>query len=63
MARLIDQGVSPEDLWQAVVSMKLELVFTAHPTEVSRRTLLKSPFGLQGCYAVYTETRLEHSLE
>lgn len=39
--RLKSQGVSPEDIHRTVSSMGVELVLTAHPTEVSRRTLLR----------------------
>jgi phosphoenolpyruvate carboxylase len=38
--RLVSRGVSPEDLHQAVCALQIELVLTAHPTEVSRRTLI-----------------------
>ncbi|HXE80260.1 MAG TPA: phosphoenolpyruvate carboxylase [Vicinamibacterales bacterium] len=41
LGRLRRAGVPPEDLHAAVVSMQLELVFTAHPTEVTRRTLMQ----------------------
>ncbi|MCB1037080.1 MAG: phosphoenolpyruvate carboxylase, partial [Acidobacteria bacterium] len=39
--RLIAGGVERAALWQAVVSQRVELVLTAHPTEVVRRTLLQ----------------------
>lgn len=38
---LIDKGVKPDELFNAVLSMEVELVLTAHPTEVKRRTLLQ----------------------
>lgn len=41
MPRLQSQGVTPDEIYQAVSSMRVELVLTAHPTEVSRRTLLR----------------------
>jgi len=37
---LITKGVSPTELHKAVSSLKIELVLTAHPTEVTRRTLM-----------------------
>lgn len=40
-ARLLEGGVSPEMLHHAVAHQHVELVLTAHPTEVSRRTLLR----------------------
>src|SRR5438094_895364 len=40
-ARLIGAGVAPDTLAEAVVSSRVELVLTAHPTEVVRRTLIQ----------------------
>lgn len=40
-ARLIASGVSPDALYDAVCNLNIELVLTAHPTEVTRRTLLQ----------------------
>ncbi|MBK5259721.1 MAG: phosphoenolpyruvate carboxylase [Thermoanaerobaculia bacterium] len=40
-ARLIASGVSPDHLFETIASLDIELVFTAHPTEVVRRTLLQ----------------------
>ena len=39
-ARLVTAGTAPDDLFEAVCHLHLELVLTAHPTEVSRRTLI-----------------------
>jgi phosphoenolpyruvate carboxylase len=39
LPRLLKQGVTPDDLAQTMSSMQVELVLTAHPTEVTRRTL------------------------
>ncbi|HSN68771.1 MAG TPA: phosphoenolpyruvate carboxylase, partial [Thermoanaerobaculia bacterium] len=38
--RLIAGGIAPEALRRQVASLQVELVLTAHPTEVARRTLL-----------------------
>ena len=38
-ARLLRAGVSPDALHAAVASMRIELVLTAHPTAITRRTL------------------------
>jgi phosphoenolpyruvate carboxylase len=38
--RLVAAGISPGDLFDAVCRLRIELVLTAHPTEVSRRTLI-----------------------
>ena len=40
-ARLRADGVSAGKLYDAVTSLRIELVLTAHPTEVVRRTLLQ----------------------
>lgn len=40
-ARLIEKGVSPETLYTTVCEMEVELVLTAHPTEITRRALLQ----------------------
>jgi len=37
---LINDGVSPDTLYQSLRETKIDLVLTAHPTEVVRRTLL-----------------------
>jgi phosphoenolpyruvate carboxylase len=39
--RLRDEGVSADELAKAVQSLNVELVFTAHPTEIARRTLIQ----------------------
>ncbi len=40
-AALLASGVPPAELVQAVNSLQIELVLTAHPTEVMRRTLMQ----------------------
>jgi phosphoenolpyruvate carboxylase len=39
--RLIASGLAPRQLHDAVCALRIELVLTAHPTEVSRRTLVE----------------------
>jgi phosphoenolpyruvate carboxylase len=39
--RLIAKGIAPDRLRDAVASLYVELVLTAHPTEIVRRTLLQ----------------------
>jgi phosphoenolpyruvate carboxylase len=41
LARLRAAGVSADDLHAAVCDLRIELVLTAHPTQVIRRTLLQ----------------------
>jgi phosphoenolpyruvate carboxylase len=40
-ARLLADGVGPEVLQRALGSLQIELVLTAHPTEIARRTLVQ----------------------
>jgi phosphoenolpyruvate carboxylase len=40
-ARLVASGITPAALAQAVRRLRIELVLTAHPTEIVRRTLLQ----------------------
>ena len=49
--RLIGLGVSTDRLFQAVSSLRIELVLTAHPTEVARRTLLQNQRRIAGLLA------------
>src|SRR5688572_13258497 len=39
-ARLIAGGITPDRLYEAVRSLRIELVLTSHPTEVVRRTMI-----------------------
>lgn len=41
-ARLRSGGMSEQELFDAVMRLEIELVMTAHPTEVARRTLLQN---------------------
>ena len=38
--QLLSEGVSKDKIMAALVDQKIEIVLTAHPTEVNRRTLL-----------------------
>jgi phosphoenolpyruvate carboxylase len=39
LPRLVRDGLAPDALYEAVCRLRVELVFTAHPTEIMRRTL------------------------
>jgi len=39
LPRLLSSGVAPDALHRAVTSLRIELVMTAHPTEIMRRSL------------------------
>jgi phosphoenolpyruvate carboxylase len=41
LGRLRREGIPPDELHAAVSTLHIELVFTAHPTEVTRRTLMQ----------------------
>lgn len=40
--RLLEAGVTPDTLHELVCSLGIEMVLTAHPTEINRRTILQS---------------------
>ena len=40
-ARLLESGIGRDRLHDAVCALRIELVLTAHPTEISRRTLVQ----------------------
>ncbi len=40
-AHLTETGIDPQTLYDTVTRLDVELVLTAHPTEITRRTLLK----------------------
>ncbi|RAU17778.1 phosphoenolpyruvate carboxylase [Nitrincola tibetensis] len=46
---LMSKGFSPETIRDSVCSMNVELVLTAHPTEVNRRTLIQKYDGVLDC--------------
>jgi phosphoenolpyruvate carboxylase len=39
--RLIQEGITPQQLYDALCTLHIELVLTAHPTEIARRTLVQ----------------------
>ncbi len=49
---LIADGVSPEELHRSVSGLQVELVLTAHPTEVMRRTLKQKYDRIAECLAL-----------
>lgn len=50
-SKMIQSGTSPEDLYNAVCEQEIEIVLTAHPTQINRRTLQ------------YKHLRIAHLLE
>ena len=57
-AALLAQGVPPERLHEAVCALRIELVLTAHPTEVVRRTLIRKHNGIAELLAIRDRTDL-----
>ena len=57
-ARLDSQGVGADTIHQHVENMAVELVLTAHPTEVTRRTVIQKFNGLTRCLARLDRTDL-----
>ena len=49
--RLISHGVSPRALHDALAELRIELVLTAHPTEIARRTLVQKYNRIAQCLA------------
>lgn len=56
--RLLTQGISGDALWQAMLAMNVELVLTAHPTEISRRTLIQKYDDISECLEILDQQRL-----
>ncbi|OEY66916.1 phosphoenolpyruvate carboxylase [Marinobacter sp. X15-166B] len=48
-ARLIADGVTPQELHRRVTGLRVEFVLTAHPTEVARRTLIMKYDEMTAC--------------
>ena len=57
MTLLLDKlktaGLAPEVIYKALSEQRVELVFTAHPTEISRRTLIQKYDLLDDCLTDY----------
>lgn len=49
LLELIEQGMSGESIQTAVSELKIELVLTAHPTEITRRTLIHKHSEIGEC--------------
>lgn len=48
-AQLLAKGVEPDDLFEAVSKQNVEVVLTAHPTQVNRRTLQYKHTRIAAC--------------
>ena len=68
LPRLLAKGLTPEQIWQAIQQLDIELVLTAHPTEVSRRTLIQKYDNIADClealdYVHLTPIERQHQLD
>ena len=57
-AKFKQQQISSEILFKQVCELKIELVLTAHPTEVSRRTLIQKYDGINDCLTKFDQQKL-----
>jgi len=51
LAELKERGVAQDDILAAIRALKIELVLTAHPTEITRRTLIHKHSEISRCLA------------
>ncbi|MFZ0022833.1 phosphoenolpyruvate carboxylase [Acinetobacter sp.] len=52
------QEISADTLYQQICELKIELVLTAHPTEVSRRTLIQKYDGINNALSKFDQQEL-----
>ncbi|ANF82927.1 phosphoenolpyruvate carboxylase [Acinetobacter sp. NCu2D-2] len=52
------KDISSEQLFKQICELKIELVLTAHPTEVSRRTLIQKYDGINDCLSKCDQQKL-----
>ena len=52
------QDISATALYQHICDLSIELVLTAHPTEVSRRTLIQKYDGINDCLSTFDQQKL-----
>jgi phosphoenolpyruvate carboxylase len=57
-AKFKQQQISSETLFKQICELKIELVLTAHPTEVSRRTLIQKYDGINDCLTKFDQQKL-----
>jgi len=51
LRELAEGGISSQDIAAAIAELNIELVLTAHPTEITRRTLIHKHSEIGGCLA------------
>lgn len=60
LSRARQAGHAPRDLLDTLASMQIDLVLTAHPTEVIRRTLIQKYDAIDSCLSVI-DTASDHT--
>lgn len=63
LEELQEQGLTPQQILDALRKQQVELVFTAHPTEVSRRTLIQKYDALDASLYQYENAPAEKNRE
>ena len=53
-----NKNISTQQLYQQICELSIELVLTAHPTEVSRRTLIQKYDGINECLSKFDQQKL-----
>ena len=56
--KLKKQQIQPQKLFQQICDLNIELVLTAHPTEVSRRTLIQKYDDISDCLSQLDQQKL-----
>lgn len=49
IGRLLDKGLRPHDILEQLLQLRVEFVLTAHPTEITRRTLIQKYDRISEC--------------
>jgi phosphoenolpyruvate carboxylase len=62
MKALLGEGHSADQIYEALTTQQVELVLTAHPTEVNRRTILEKQRRVQGILTQADELRDRNQL-
>ena len=57
LGELLEEGIAPTAVVDAVRDLKIELVLTAHPTEITRRTLIHKHREIGRCLAQLEQGR------
>ena len=62
MKALLEEGHNEKEIFEALTSQQVELVLTAHPTEVNRRTILEKQRRVQGILTQADDLRERNQL-